>query len=37
MSEDHPDAVVREMNEPEAFFSQPQHERTKQFLSQILH
>ncbi|MDF2999776.1 MAG: transporter related protein, partial [Xanthobacteraceae bacterium] len=25
-----------EMNEPEAFFSHPQHERTKLFLSQIL-
>jgi general L-amino acid transport system ATP-binding protein len=24
------------MNEPEAFFSHPQHERTKLFLSQIL-
>jgi general L-amino acid transport system ATP-binding protein len=28
---------VIEMNEPEAFFSHPQHERTKLFLSQILH
>jgi general L-amino acid transport system ATP-binding protein len=25
------------MNEPNAFFSNPQHERTKLFLSQILH
>jgi general L-amino acid transport system ATP-binding protein len=24
------------MNEPEAFFNHPQHERTKLFLSQIL-
>jgi ABC-type polar amino acid transport system ATPase subunit len=24
------------MNEPEAFFTQPQHERTKAFLGQIL-
>jgi general L-amino acid transport system ATP-binding protein len=28
---------VVEINEPEAFFSNPQHERTKLFLSQILH
>jgi general L-amino acid transport system ATP-binding protein len=28
---------IIEMNEPEAFFSHPQHERTKLFLSQILH
>lgn len=28
---------VIEQNEPEAFFSNPQHERTKLFLSQILH
>jgi general L-amino acid transport system ATP-binding protein len=28
---------IVEMNEPNAFFSNPQHERTKQFLSQILH
>jgi general L-amino acid transport system ATP-binding protein len=28
---------IIEMNEPEAFFSSPQHERTKLFLSQILH
>jgi general L-amino acid transport system ATP-binding protein len=28
---------IIEMNEPEAFFSRPQHERTKLFLSQILH
>jgi len=28
---------VVEQNEPEAFFSNPQHERTKLFLSQILH
>ncbi|MFD2031106.1 hypothetical protein ACFSKM_13925 [Ancylobacter dichloromethanicus] len=28
---------IIEMNEPEAFFSNPQHERTKLFLSQILH
>jgi general L-amino acid transport system ATP-binding protein len=27
---------IIEMNEPEAFFSKPQHERTKLFLSQIL-
>jgi general L-amino acid transport system ATP-binding protein len=27
---------IIEMNEPEAFFSRPQHERTKLFLSQIL-
>jgi general L-amino acid transport system ATP-binding protein len=25
------------MNEPEAFFNHPRHERTKLFLSQILH
>ncbi len=28
---------IIEMNEPDAFFSNPQHERTKLFLSQILH
>jgi general L-amino acid transport system ATP-binding protein len=28
---------IIEMNEPEAFFDRPQHERTKLFLSQILH
>jgi len=28
---------IVEMNEPNAFFSNPQHERTKLFLSQILH
>ncbi len=28
---------IIEMNEPNAFFSNPQHERTKLFLSQILH
>jgi general L-amino acid transport system ATP-binding protein len=28
---------IVEMSEPEAFFSRPQHERTKLFLSQILH
>jgi general L-amino acid transport system ATP-binding protein len=28
---------IMEMNEPNAFFSNPQHERTKLFLSQILH
>jgi general L-amino acid transport system ATP-binding protein len=28
---------IIEQNEPEAFFSHPQHERTKLFLSQILH
>ena len=28
---------IVEMNEPGAFFSNPQHERTKLFLSQILH
>ncbi len=28
---------IVEMNEPEEFFSHPQHERTKLFLSQILH
>ena len=27
---------IIEANEPDAFFSHPQHERTKQFLSQIL-
>jgi general L-amino acid transport system ATP-binding protein len=27
---------IIEVNEPEAFFSHPQHERTKLFLSQIL-
>ena len=28
---------IIEMNEPESFFSNPQHERTRLFLSQILH
>ncbi|MDE2362638.1 MAG: amino acid ABC transporter ATP-binding protein, partial [Hyphomicrobiales bacterium] len=28
---------IVEMNTPDAFFSNPQHERTKLFLSQILH
>jgi len=28
---------VIEVSEPQAFFSNPQHERTKLFLSQILH
>jgi len=28
---------IIEMNEPNEFFAHPQHERTKQFLSQILH
>jgi general L-amino acid transport system ATP-binding protein len=28
---------IIEQNEPEEFFSNPQHERTKLFLSQILH
>ena len=28
---------IIEQNEPEQFFSNPQHERTKLFLSQILH
>ena len=28
---------IVEANEPNAFFSNPQHERTKLFLSQILH
>ena len=28
---------IVEINEPRAFFEQPQHERTKLFLSQILH
>jgi len=28
---------IIEVNEPEAFFTRPQHERTKLFLSQILH
>ncbi len=28
---------IIEQNEPEPFFSNPQHERTKEFLSQILH
>jgi general L-amino acid transport system ATP-binding protein len=27
---------IIEMNEPEAFFNHPRHERTKLFLSQIL-
>ena len=31
------DGQIVEMNEPEAFFSNPQNERTKLFLSQILH
>ena len=29
--------AIVEMNKPEAFFANPQHERTKLFLSQILH
>jgi general L-amino acid transport system ATP-binding protein len=28
---------IIEQNEPEPFFSNPQHERTKEFLGQILH
>jgi general L-amino acid transport system ATP-binding protein len=28
---------IVEQNEPEAFFSDPRHERTRLFLSQILH
>ena len=28
---------IVEMNEPDEFFANPQHERTKLFLSQILH
>ena len=28
---------IVEQNEPEAFFSNPKHERTKLFLGQILH
>jgi general L-amino acid transport system ATP-binding protein len=28
---------IVEMNEPKAFFDHPQHERTRLFLSQILH
>jgi general L-amino acid transport system ATP-binding protein len=28
---------IVEMNDPQNFFSNPQHERTKLFLSQILH
>jgi general L-amino acid transport system ATP-binding protein len=28
---------IVEMNDPENFFAHPQHERTKLFLSQILH
>ena len=28
---------IVEQNEPEEFFANPQHERTKLFLSQILH
>jgi general L-amino acid transport system ATP-binding protein len=28
---------IIEMNEPNEFFAHPQHERTKLFLSQILH
>jgi general L-amino acid transport system ATP-binding protein len=28
---------IVEVNEPRGFFATPQHERTKQFLSQILH
>jgi general L-amino acid transport system ATP-binding protein len=28
---------IIEVNEPEPFFKNPQHERTKAFLSQILH
>ena len=30
------DGQIVEVNEPAAFFSHPQHERTKLFLSQIL-
>jgi general L-amino acid transport system ATP-binding protein len=30
------DGQIVEVNAPEAFFSHPQHERTKLFLSQIL-
>jgi len=29
--------AVVEQNAPEAFFSNPEHERTRLFLSQILH
>ena len=35
--EEHQKGQIIEQNEPEAFFSTPQHERTKRFLSQILH
>ena len=31
------DGQIVEQNEPEAFFTKPQHERTKEFLSQIIH
>jgi general L-amino acid transport system ATP-binding protein len=31
------DGQIVEINAPEPFFEHPQHERTKQFLSQILH
>ncbi|MGD1854400.1 MAG: amino acid ABC transporter ATP-binding protein [Leptolyngbyaceae cyanobacterium] len=31
------DGLIVEENKPQAFFNNPQHERTKQFLSQILH
>ncbi len=31
------DGQIVEINRPEAFFTSPQHERTKRFLSQILH
>ncbi len=31
------DGQIVEMNRPEEFFTNPQHERTKRFLSQILH
>ena len=31
------DGQIVEQNEPEAFFTNPQHERTKEFLSQIIH
>ncbi|MEM6253608.1 MAG: amino acid ABC transporter ATP-binding protein [Cyanobacteria bacterium P01_D01_bin.156] len=31
------DGLIVEENKPQEFFSNPQHERTKQFLSQILH
>jgi general L-amino acid transport system ATP-binding protein len=31
------DGQVVEINEPQAFFANPQHERTRLFLQQILH